>query len=101
MLLNNLYYAGEEGWEQLPDWARFFLSLGAFVAAQPKSETRWIVGVAVPTRAFAAALAAVGAIYQRTVLSKNSESCEEHFRHLCALPSGTPVTYLRERRNRR
>lgn len=98
MSLNNLYYAGEEGWERLPDWARFFLSLGAFIAAQPKSETRWIVGVAIPTRAYAAALAAAGVIYGQTTTKKDG-GVSTHFQRLCNMARGAAVTYLHGRRN--
>ena|SRR2546421_340387 len=98
MSLNNLYYPSEEGWKCLPNWAHFFLSLGTFVAAQPKSDTRSIVGVALPTRAYAAALTAAGIIYQQT-MTKRSDGADAHFQRLCDMPCGTSVTYLHGKRN--
>jgi len=98
MSLTSLHYANEAEWKCLPDWACFFLSLGAFVAAQPKSETRAIVGVAIPTRAYAAALAAVGVVYHQT-RTRNDSSAESHFHRLCELQRGTGVTYLQGTRS--
>jgi hypothetical protein len=99
MSLANINYEVDGEWETLPDWASYFLFLGFFVASQPKTETRSIVGVALPTRAYAAALAATGVVYNRTVLAKNRVDTDSHFQMLCELPSGTPITYLHGQRN--
>ncbi|MGI9064876.1 MAG: hypothetical protein ACR2HX_00500 [Pyrinomonadaceae bacterium] len=99
MSLANLHYGVAEEWETLPDWASYFLFLGFFIASQPKTETRSVIGVALPTRAFAAALAATGVVYNRTVLTKNRVDAESHFQMLCQLPSGAPITYLHGKRN--
>ncbi len=98
MSLTDLSYKKEAGWEQLPDWARFFLSLGAFVAAQPKSGTRFVAAAALPTRAYAAALAAAGVVYHQT-RTKDESGADSHFQRLCELPHGTGVTYLYGKRS--
>lgn len=94
MSLTNIYFRGDGGWERLPEWASYFLFLGFFLASQPKKETRSIIGVALPTRAYAAALAATGIVYYRTVMTKTRVEANEHFESVCELPSGTAITYL-------
>lgn len=100
MSLTNIHYRVDPGIEGLPEWASYFLFLGFFLSSQPKTDSRSIIGVALPTRAYAAALAATGIIYNRTVLSKHRVDADTHFRSLCELPSGTPVTYLHGKRTR-
>lgn len=99
MSLANIHHAVDGEWESLPEWASYFLFLGFFIASQPKIETRAIIGVALPTRAYAAALAATGVVYNRTVIAKNRVEDESHFQSLCELPNETPVTYLHGQRN--
>jgi len=99
MSLANIHYAVDDDWDALPDWASYFLFLGFFIASQPKTDARAIIGVALPTRAYAAVLAATGIIYNRTVLAKNRVEADAHFQSLCKLPSGTSITYLHGQRN--
>jgi hypothetical protein len=99
MSLSNIHYTVEGRWESLPEWASYFLFLGFFIASQPKTETRSIIGVALPTRAYAAALAATGIVYYRTVMTKNRVEANDHFSALCELPSETSITYLHGHRN--
>lgn len=98
MSLTNIHYKVDPGIEGLPEWASYFLFLGFFLSSQPKTDSRSIIGVALPTRAYAAALAATGVVYNRAVLSKHRVDVDTHFRSLCELPNGTPVTYLHGKR---
>ncbi|HYJ89187.1 MAG TPA: hypothetical protein VEW46_24190 [Pyrinomonadaceae bacterium] len=99
MSLSDIYFGVDGEWEILPEWASYFLFLGFFIASQPKTETRSIIGVALPTRAYAAALAATGVVYNRTVMTKSRVEADDHFQALCELPSGTSITYLHGKRN--
>jgi len=62
MSLTNIHYRVDPGIEGLPEWASYFLFLGFFLSSQPKTDSRSIIGVALPTRAYAAALAATGIV---------------------------------------
>lgn len=81
----------------LPGWARFWIELGRTVA-QAGGIGRLAVGLALPTRAFAAALAGTGVVTGRLGPAKASLSQEEHFGKLCSLPAGTPLLYRRTER---
>ena len=94
MNFQELVYSGEYGWESVPEWGLFLLSLGAFTASYPKTNTRLIVGAALPTRAFAAAFAGAGVVCGRTVSSGPRLTAESHFRQLCELKDRTPVTLM-------
>lgn len=98
MSLTNIHYGTDRGIEGLPEWASYLLFLGFFLSSQTKTDARSVIGVALPTRAYAAALAATGVVYNRTVLLKNRVDIETHFRSLCELPGGTPVTYVHGKR---
>ncbi len=93
----DLLFRGHGGWEQLPPWATFFTTLGAFLQRYPLSENRLVVGVALPSRAFAASLAAMGSVL--AYLHNNLKSdLNNYFDELCALPHGTGVMMLRRDR---
>lgn len=76
----------------IPAWARYMIRLGAAVASSPTSERRVVVGLSVPTRAFAAAFCALGvaaAVYD----DPERDGSSAHFEWLTSLPAGTPVRY--------
>lgn len=98
MSLTNIHYKVDSSIEGLPEWASYYLFLGFFLSSQPKTDSRSVIGVALPTRAYAAALAATGVVYNRAVLSRHRVDIGAHFRSLCELPGGTPVTYLHGKR---
>lgn len=81
-------YSGS--WVPIPDWARFFLDLGrAAIMIQGPGE-RLVAAIAVPTREFAAAFVAIGAVEARTQLAGTIG--DGHFETLCALGNGDEVT---------
>lgn len=84
----------EYGWNSVPEWGVFLLSLGAFAASYPKTNTRLVVGAALPTRAYAAAFVGTGVVCERTVSSGPRLAADIHFRQLCALKDRTPVTLM-------
>lgn len=82
-------------WCEIPDWASFFIKLGEFVVSEPLLDERIVIAVALPTRAFAAALTAAGVV-------KNCQSDSigldksQYFKSLCELAKETPkkIKYL-------
>ena len=94
--LRHLFWLSDSGWAPLPDWAQFVIEVAARIASFDSGEARLVVVLALPTRAFAAAFAAAGAVvasFQRVPPERN---LTEHFEYLASLPGGTPVT-LHER----
>jgi hypothetical protein len=66
--------------------------LGAAVASYRIPERRVVVGLSIPTRAFAAAFCALGvaaAVYE----DPEGDGSRAHFEWLTSLPEGTPVRY--------
>lgn len=61
-LENVMLYRQNDIWVPLPDWALFYLKVGATVAAYVPHGHRIITGIAAPTRAYAASLSCVGAV---------------------------------------
>lgn len=93
--LADLYFQDEGDWRPLPDWGTFFIRLGSLVAEFSAADERIIIGVAVPTRAFAATLVGVGAVARLSGQRASAPDSQHHFRALCKLPTGTAVTYRR------
>lgn len=88
-----LKYRGSGGWVPLPEWARFMLAVGARGATFSSGEGRLVVAVSVPTRSFAAVLAAAAAVVAAFAEGQATGGPEAHFKHLCSLPRGTPITH--------
>ncbi|MDQ5822790.1 MAG: hypothetical protein M3441_01085 [Chloroflexota bacterium] len=84
----------QKGWKPLPSWVEFFTQLGEGVACQPLDEARVVVSLALPTRAFAAAFAALGVVRARCIERSTTPNPREHFSRLLALPKDTPLRVL-------
>jgi hypothetical protein len=86
-------------WTPLPEWGTFFIEMGRRVAECETGSNRLVVALAIPTRAYAAALTAFGVVVTRATLSKHQlEDTNEYFEQLCNLRQGTPVTFLNKGR---
>ncbi len=77
----------------LPSWGKFYMQLGASVAEQSDPQSNIVTALAVPTRSYAAAFVAAGAIIcrARTIDTKGQISSAAHFEMLSRLPAGTSV----------
>lgn len=73
----------------LPDWAQWFLDLGAGLAGGRESLKQWVI-VTVPDRRFAASLAATGATAS-LMASRQSPPTSET---IGSMESGQPITWL-------
>jgi len=60
--------------------------------------SRAVTACVVPTRGFAASFAALGYLLERNAEMEAASSRAEHYRHLCELAPGTPVTVERDGR---
>jgi hypothetical protein len=101
MNLENLQYKYGSEYVCLPDWAAFFIGLGSSIASGKNAENRMVVGIATPTRAYAACLLAAGYIITKFTLFEIRENAYVHFEQLCKLEKGTPLTYLRDNKKLR
>ena len=96
-LTRSQLYVGEG--VPLPDWGNFFIELGRRVAESETDKNRLVVALAIPTRAYAAALTAFGVVLTRATLSSDQiDNTNEYFERLCNLPQGTPVTFFNKGR---
>src|SRR5438093_1571564 len=60
--LTHLFWLAGGRWVPVPGWARFIIEVGARAASFHSGEARLVAALALPTRAFAAAFAAAGAV---------------------------------------
>ncbi len=90
----DLYFANNfNKWVPLPLWGTFFLNLGRYVAESHTGENRLVVGLAVPTRNYASALAALGIVITREKFHTNRFDIDRHFPDICRLKTGTSVSF--------
>ena len=91
----NLYCSNGETTRPVPHWASFYLALGSLVARRAGARTQCVVGLAIPTRAYAAVLTATGVVTTRSRMPTRPVGAAEYFEWLCELPINTPVTVRR------
>ena len=86
-------YRARGQWSPLPEWARVLARLGAMLMSGPPDS---VLGVSLPTRAFAAVLLGAGAVAES--LSQGSQTIDpsEHFAYLTALPVGTCLVWTKD-----
>lgn len=77
-----------------PEWCHFFASLGSFIGEKEKQKTkpgtRTVLGITVPTRAFASSFLATGIVLARAA-SLGKKNVKNYFKQLCTLKKGTKV----------
>lgn len=89
-----LYYKSRDDcWTALPAWATFLFHLGTLLSDTGAGQPRYVLGVAVPAKAYAAALLSTGLISSRLRSPLSDAEVVARFERLCALPVGTPLIY--------
>jgi hypothetical protein len=96
-LIADLYYADGDQWFEIPEWAKFFINIGNFIADY-ETANHLILGIAVPTGAYAAALTAFGVVASLAKKIDYDDDPTKHFQKICSLTVGTPVTYIEKNR---
>jgi hypothetical protein len=91
-VLSDLQYKINDQWQSLPDWGEFFVNIGS-LAAQETGSRKLVIGITVPTRAYAAALVAAGVVVTRAGNSTVAASPNEHFEALYNAPQNTAVLF--------
>src|SRR5262249_40455296 len=84
-----LLYETDREWAEIPEWASFFIAMGAAAYAATPDHHRWFVAISVPTRTFAAALIGTGAVLGA------AQRYAAVAADLGGLVPGTPVHYIR------
>lgn len=77
----------------MPSWAISFISLGSAIAAPQDPHYRFITGLAVPIRAYAAAMIATGFVIERAKIPIDSIDETEYLDYLKTIEPGRPVIY--------
>jgi hypothetical protein len=95
--LPDVWSADAFGRRKAPAWARALIAFGAATAAARADNQRLVAALALPTRAYAATLVALGVVTAQAPRSFNparptDEQLEDHFRLLCGLRPGSTVT---------
>ncbi|MGB3652027.1 MAG: hypothetical protein WBA41_12555 [Rivularia sp. (in: cyanobacteria)] len=90
----NLHFQDVYGeWIPLPEWGSFLINLGGWVAQAQTKKNRLVLGLAIPIRNYAAALAALGVVLARVDIPIRSIDINRHFQQFSSLPIGTAVHY--------
>ncbi|MBD2415310.1 hypothetical protein FACHB389_17705 [Nostoc calcicola FACHB-389] len=88
----NLYFTDNyHKWFPLPSWGNFFINIGRWVAQSDSRKNRLVLALAIPTRNYAAVLAASGVVLGRVNIPTKRIDTNRHFEQLCQLPKGTSV----------
>jgi hypothetical protein len=92
----DLYYNGKDGSvDKIGEWAGWFNAVGEVIGSSVEEKTRFILGMALPVRPFAAIFLSLGLIKGREIISDGSNSDNKsHFKYLESLPLATNVTFL-------
>lgn len=80
----------------IPEWGLFFLDLG-LLFSNFNENNRVCIALSIPTRAFAAVLAAVGIIVG-LVPNSSKQKTDKRFKSICALQPGVGLTYVKNGR---
>jgi len=91
-LLPRLYYLSDNKPELLPEWAYFFIRLGYRLVNTSSNSHRFVIALAIPTRAFACNLVATGIAFAKA--DTNNLTNDAHLQYIRSLNPGTPV-YVR------
>ncbi|MBS1792083.1 MAG: hypothetical protein JST85_30535 [Acidobacteria bacterium] len=78
---------------EIPIWANYFFNTGVIAAASTEKH-RLTLCLAIPSRSYAAALAALGIIVTRVTQYAERPSPSKHFELICNLPDGAPVSLI-------
>jgi hypothetical protein len=97
-IFDGLFYQRDGSWYPLPGWVKFYLKLGFSLSQNKRLDTRFVVALAVPTRAYASLLIAAGIVYGKSQ-EKHKSIDHAHFEMLIALPDGSPVV-LRDKKRK-
>jgi len=89
-IMRRLHYLTDGDWVELPSWAQFYLEVGAAFCTVDRSSNRYVVAIAAPTRAFAAALISSGFVCARAISRAGDES-RKHLDEIMALEPGSPL----------
>ncbi len=88
-------------WLNCPNWVEFLVDLGRALGSEELSGQQLSLAVAVPTRAFAANLIALGTVSRRSQMPGGRPSIQEHFEKICALKKGTVLQCIEKQKKYR
>src|SRR5258708_1836659 len=89
--LSLLRFTNNTEWLPLPDWARFFWSLGETLAGAKIENKKYAATLALPTRSYAAAL--IGSAFSCANLLYRSYEDAEYLEYIYSLPDGTSIKF--------
>ena len=90
-------YEEEHNVKPIPGWCTQYFAIGHSLAEYQSAGRRFVVGLAVPTRAYVAAFLSAGYVVKRAMIP-STEEIEHHFRFLETCPIGTAAFYRKNGR---
>lgn len=98
-LKERLLYLNDDGkWENLTDWAKFYIDLGCAISNYNNPGNRLILGLSTPARAYAAVLISLGIIYAKISGENFNSDKNIYFDHICSLPLHARLLYTKNGR---
>lgn len=91
--LIDMYYRDGSNWVNMPYWAVSYISLGSAIAIQKDPKHRLVVGLAVPVRAYAATLTALGIVIERAKIPSDNIEVSKYLAYLKTIERGVSVMY--------
>ena len=92
---SDLYYVDNISGKALPNWGEFFIRLGCKIVQLNENNKRTIIAIAVPTRAFSAALISFGVVVSlasnNKQITKGIYHGDQQFKYFSHLKSGTSL----------
>ena len=89
--ISRFAYFSNENWLPFPNWARYFLELGASLSCYESEGSKFVAAITIPVRAFASSLIASGIIIPRIGLP--THNLQSHISKIESFPIGTPVSF--------
>ena len=89
------FVSGRSNFRNLPNWASYLVEIGKYSSMFHVTNQRLVMGVILPTRAYAAAFSAAGSTIGKTLSENEDEvSYKAHMEKIKLLKPGSPVTLL-------
>ncbi len=91
--MTDMYYRDGGNWVDMPYWAVSYFNIGASLAGQSNDKYRFVVGLALPVRAYAAPLIATGIVVARAKLPVIRSDASDYLEYLKTVAVGTKVLF--------
>lgn len=89
----NIYFSENNAFVAMPAWGKFFINIGRWIAEKTSQNSRYVIGLSIPVRNYAAALTAFGVVQAKSVNYQINISNQAKFDKFCNLRNGRRVLF--------